>query len=119
MKKIQKRTDNLLLAIKPAQRVDTKTNRETEYSGLWGHTYDTLCKRSPLESGEAKVTNLDRASGPSDEDVVTLEVTVDDGRRPGMKEVKPFKDLPTPATQDFNLHLLKPLQIPTEQNKPS
>lgn len=85
---------------------------------LWGRTYDTLGKRSPLESGKAQITNLDRSSGPSDEDVVTLEVTVDDGGRPGMKEVKPFQDLPTPAAQDFNLHLLKPLQIPAEKNKP-
>lgn len=43
---------------------------------------------------------------------------MDDGRRPGMKEVKPFQDLPTPAAQDFDFHLLKPLQIPVEQNQP-
>lgn len=79
------------------------------YGGLRGRTYDTLGKRSPLESGKAQVADLDGSGGPSDENVVTLEVTVDDGRRPGMKKVKPFQDLPTPAPQDFDLHLLKPL----------
>lgn len=88
------------------------------HGGLWGRTYDTLGKRSPLESGEAQVTDLDGSRGPGDEDVVTLEIPVDDGRRPGMKEMKPFQDLPTPAAQNFDLHLLKPLQIPAEHNKP-
>lgn len=68
------------------------------YGSFRGRTYDTLGKRSPLESSEAQVTDLNRSGGPSDEDVVTLEVTVDDWRRPCMKEVKPFQDLPTPTS---------------------
>lgn len=105
-KELQKRTDFLLFASKPAQRVDTK--KKWVYGSLGGRTYDTLGKRSPLESGEAQVTDLNGSSGPSDKDVVTLEVTVDDWRRPCMKEVKPFQDLPTPTAQDFDLHLLEP-----------
>lgn len=68
------------------------------YRSLKGRTYHTLGKRSPLESSKAQVTDLYRSGGPSDEDVVTLEVTVNDRRRPRMKEVKPFQDLPTPTS---------------------
>lgn len=57
-----------------------KKDQEMVHGGLWGHTYNTLGKRSPLESGEAQVTDLHGSGRPSDEDVVTLEVTVDNGR---------------------------------------
>lgn len=45
-----------------------------------GPTYDTLGKGGSFECGQAQVPNLDGARGARDEDVVTLEVTVDDGR---------------------------------------
>ena len=38
-------------------------------------TYHTFGKRRSFKGGQTQVTNLHRAGGPSDEDVVTLEVT--------------------------------------------
>lgn len=75
------------------------------------HTYDTLGEGGSLERGQAQVPNLDRARGARDEDVVTLEVTVDDGGRAGVQEMQPLEDLPAPALQHLQLHLLEPLQI--------
>ena len=63
-------------------------------------TYDCFDVRY-LESGEAQVTNLDQSRRPVDEDVVTLEVSVDDGRSPGVEEVESAEDLPTPAANDL------------------
>lgn len=37
---------------------------------------------------------------------------MDDGRSPGVEEVKALEDLTTPASQDLNLHHLKPFQVP-------
>lgn len=75
---------------------------------ILSRTYDALGKGGPLEGSQAQVSNLDRSGRSGDEDVVTLEVPVDNGRRPGMKEVQPLQNLPAPAAQDFDLHLLKP-----------
>lgn len=75
---------------------------------ILSRTYDALGKGGPLECSQAQVSNLDRSGRSGDEDVVTLEVPVDDGRRPGMKEMQPLQNLPAPAAQDFDLHLLKP-----------
>lgn len=113
-KKLQNKRDFLSPAGKPAQRVGTKT---LACGGLQDRTYDTLGKRSPFESGEAQVSNLDRSSGAGNEDVVTFEVAVDDGRRPGMKEVQPLQNLSAPTAQDFDLHLFKPLQISARHSK--
>lgn len=77
-----------------------------------GPTYDTLGKGGSLEGGQAQVTNLDRARGARDEDVVTLEVAVDDGGRASVQEMQTLEDLPAPALQHLQLHLFKPLQIP-------
>lgn len=74
-------------------------------------TYNTLGKRGSLQRGETQVTNLDRASRTSDKDVVTLEVTVDYRGRPRVEEVEALQDLPAPAAQDFDLHLLEPFQV--------
>ena len=60
-------------------------------------TDDTLGEGGPLESSKSKVTNLHRARGTSDEDVVTLEVPVDDGGGPGVQEVETLQDLSAPA----------------------
>lgn len=75
-------------------------------------TYDTFSKRSTFEGGQPQISYLDGAGGAGDEDVVTLEVPVDDGRGACVQEVKPFEDLTTPALQQFQLHLLEPLQVP-------
>lgn len=75
-------------------------------------TNDTFSERGTFESGEPKISNLDGADGPGDEDVVTLEVPVDDGRRACVQEVKPFEDLTTPALQQLQLHVLEPFQVP-------
>lgn len=37
---------------------------------------------------------------------------MDDGRSPGVEEVKALQDLTAPASQDLDLHHLKSLQVP-------
>lgn len=75
-------------------------------------TYYTFSKRGTFESGQPQISNLDRASWAGDEYVVTLQVTVDDGRCACVQEMKAFEDLSTPALQQFQLHLLEPFQVP-------
>lgn len=74
-------------------------------------TDDTLGKRGPLQRGQAQISYLHRASGPRDEDVVTFQVSVDDGRGPGVKEVEAFEDLSAPGTQNLDFHHLEALQV--------
>ena len=80
-------------------------------------TYNTLGKGGPLESSQSQVTNLHRARGPSDEDVVTLEVPVDDGGGPGVQEVEALQDLSAPAPQHLGLHHLETLQVAEERKR--
>lgn len=80
-------------------------------------TNDTFSKGGTFESGQAQISYFHRASGAGDEDVVTLEVTVNDGWCACVQKVKPFEDLTTPALQQLQLHLLEPLQVP-EQGGP-
>lgn len=75
-------------------------------------TNNTFSKGGTFESGQPQVADLNGAGGAGDEDVVTLEVSVDDGRSARVQEVKPFEDLTAPALQQLQLHLLEPLQVP-------
>lgn len=68
---------------------------------LFPLTNDTFCKRGTFKSGKSQISNLDRAGGARDEDVVTLQVSVDDGRRSRVQEVKPFEDLSTPTLEQL------------------
>ena len=74
-------------------------------------TYDALGEGGPLERGQAQVPDLHGARGAGDEDVVTLQVPVDDGRGPGVQEVEAFKDLTAPRPQNLDLHHLEALQV--------
>lgn len=38
-------------------------------------------------------------------------------RSPGVKEVKAFQDLPTPAPQDFGFHHLEALQVTVQREE--
>lgn len=71
------------------------------YLCLFTLTNDTFSKRGTFKSGESQIPNLDRACGARDEDVVTLQVPVDDGRRSRVQEVKPFQDLSTPTLEQL------------------
>lgn len=51
---------------------------------LEGRTDDTLGKGGALECGKAQVPDLDRARWARDKDVVTLEISVQDGGYPGV-----------------------------------
>lgn len=68
---------------------------------LFPLTDDTFSKRGTFKSGESQISDLDGAGGARDEDVVTLQVSVDDGRRPRVQEVKPFQDLSTPTLEQL------------------
>lgn len=80
-------------------------------------TNDTFSKRGTFKGGESQIPNLDRASGARDEDVVTLQVSVDDGRRSRVQEVKPFQDLSTPTLEQLELHLLESLQVAVNKQR--
>lgn len=80
-------------------------------------TDDTLGKGGPLQCGQAQVTDFHRACGPRDEDVVTLQVPVDDGRRSSVQEVEAFEDLTAPRAQHLDLHHLEALQVAARQRE--
>lgn len=42
---------------------------------------------------------------------------MDDGRGPGVEEVKAFQDLPAPTSQHLRLHNLKTLQVALEKRQ--
>lgn len=42
---------------------------------------------------------------------------MDDGRGPGVEEVKAFQDLPAPTSQYFRLHNFKTLQVALEKRE--
>ena len=77
------------------------------YYGLL--TDDALCERGPLKGGQAQISYLDGARGARYEDVVTLEVSVDNWRGPGVEEVEALQYLSAPAPQHLGLHDLKAL----------
>lgn len=79
-------------------------------------TDHTLGEGGSFERGQTQVPDLDAARGPRDEDVVTLQVPVDDGRSACVQEVQAFEDLTTPAAQHFGFHHLEALQIPGGYN---
>jgi len=60
-------------------------------------TNDCLDVRS-FQCCKAQVSDLNKASGAIDEDVVTLEVPVDDGGGASVEEVEAPQDLPPPAS---------------------
>lgn len=71
------------------------------YLCLFTLTNHTFSKRGTFKSGESQIPDLDRAGGARDEDVVTLQVPVNDGRRPRVQEVEPFQDLSTPTLEQL------------------
>lgn len=83
---------------------------------IWDRTYDTLGERCALERGQTQVSNLDRSCWTCDKNVVALQVPVDDGGSPSMKEVETLEDLSTPAPEHFNFHHLEPLQISAREH---
>lgn len=42
---------------------------------------------------------------------------MDDGRGPGVEEVKAFQDLPAPTSQHLRLHNFKTLQVALEERE--
>lgn len=80
-------------------------------------TDDALGKRGSLQRGQAQVADLHGACGARDEDVVTLQVPVDDGRRSCVQEVEAFEDLTAPRAQHLDLHHLEALQVAARQRE--
>ena len=56
-----------------------------------------------LERGQAEVAYLDAAGGSGDEDVITLQVSVDHGRDAGVQEQQSSQDLTTPGLQNLRI----------------
>ena len=65
-------------------------------------TNDSLDIRS-FQRCKAQVADLNKTCGAVDEDVVTLEISMDDGGCAGVEEVEASQDLPTPAADHFML----------------
>ncbi len=70
-------------------------------------TNDALGEWLVLEGGEAEVANLDAAGGPSDEDIVTLQVPVDHRRHPGVKEQQPLTKIKKDLEKQWIVRILK------------
>ena len=64
-----------------------------------------------LQCSQPEVPNLYQSSGPVDEDVVTLEVSVDDGGVAGVEVVQALQDLPAPGTNELDLDILEPTHV--------
>ena len=79
------------------------------------HTYDALSKGGPHQSSQSEVTYLDRSCRACYEDVVALEVSVDNWRSSGVKEVKALQNLSTPTPQYLGFHHLKALKVTVER----
>lgn len=82
-------------------------------------TYDTFGKRGSLQRGQPQVSYLHRACGPRDEDVVTFQVSVNDGWSSGVQEVEAFEDLSAPRAQNLDFHDLKTLEVPVGERNPT
>lgn len=76
-------------------------------------TNDSLDIRS-FQCCKAQVANLNKACGAVDEDVVTLEVSMDDGGCAGVEKVEASQDLPTPAADHFMLDCFQPAHVAVE-----
>ena len=75
-------------------------------------TDDTLCKGLILQRSQAKVTNLHGACSASNEDVVTLQVSMYNRWCSCMKIQQALQYLPAPVLQHFHVYLLEPFNIP-------
>lgn len=85
--------------------------KKLDNNGLTNHT---LSKGGSFERSQTQIPDLDAARGARDEDVITLQVPVDDGRSARVQEMQTFENLTAPAAQNFRFHHLKAFQIPGE-----
>ena len=92
----------------------------TKYTHMYVHmyvmaactcTYDCFDFRA-FQCRQAQVSNLDKSSGPVNENVVTLEVTVDDWWRACVQKVQATQDLPAPAAYYLGLDGLEATHVP-------
>ncbi len=78
-----------------------------QYHIRTNHSFDV---RS-FQSSQTEVPDLDQSRRAIDEDVVTLEVSVDDGRGARVQEMEASQDLPAPATDHLWLDGLQPPHV--------
>lgn len=71
-----------------------ESNDNTIYSSRL--TYDWFGERSVFKRSQAKVANFDAACCPSDENVVTFQVSMYDGRRSRMEKLQTLENLAAP-----------------------
>ena len=76
-------------------------------------TYNTLGKRLFLECSQAKISYLHRTRRTGDEDIVTLEITVNHGWCAAVKKKEALKNLPTPVLQYVDINFLEPPNVTT------
>jgi hypothetical protein len=76
-------------------------------------TNDGLSERALLQRCQTQISNLHHPRSSGDENIVTLQVSVNDGWRTGMEEEQPFQDLSAPALDDLHVDFsVEALQIP-------
>jgi len=82
----------------------------------WGKcckpTYDRFSKRSIFQRSQSEIADFDSPRGASNENIVALEISMDDGRRPRVEEHQTFQNLPTPRLENLRIYLFESLQIP-------
>ena len=74
-------------------------------------TYNSL-DVGAFQCGQTQISNLDQSCGAIDEDVVTLQVSVDDGLTASVKKVETSQDLTTPATNHLWLDGFQTTHVP-------
>jgi hypothetical protein len=76
------------------------------------HTWRAHHRQSPLAAGQPQVSNLDLPAGAVDQDVVTLEVPVNDGRVVCVQVQQALQDLECPALDGLLTDELVLLAVP-------
>lgn len=70
------------------------------------------CSAGAQQGGETQVADLDHPLRTIDEDVVTLEISVDNGRVVAVQVYQAAENLPSPALQNLVINNLVPLAVP-------
>ena len=74
-------------------------------------TYNSL-DVGAFQCGQTQISNLDQSRGAIDEDVITLQISVDDGLTTSVKKVETSEDLTTPATNHLRLDGFQTTHVP-------
>lgn len=82
---------------------------------LRGHKFGRPDNRfretSILQRSQTKVTDFDASGCARNKDIITFQITMDDGRGARVKEVKSLQDLATPGFEHLRVDLFEAAEI--------